>query len=65
MNSFKKYFDYERMGGGCGINNVHMAGNLEDWQRLIQKLNNLEQYDVNGRLKKYVKGLRPVLEQFV
>jgi len=28
MNSFKKYFDYERMGGGCGIQNIHMGGTL-------------------------------------
>ena len=28
MNSFKKYFDYERQGGGCGIQNIHMGGIL-------------------------------------
>ena len=28
MNSFKKYFNYTRMGGICGIANIHMAGTL-------------------------------------
>jgi hypothetical protein len=31
MNTFKKYFKYERWGAGCGIVNIHMGGNLEDW----------------------------------
>lgn len=41
MNTCKKYFDYTRAGGGCGIVNVHMAGNLEDWEKLEKKLANL------------------------
>jgi hypothetical protein len=32
MNSFKKYFKYGyNIGGECGISNVYMAGNREDW----------------------------------
>jgi hypothetical protein len=34
MNACKKYFDYTREGGGCGVVNAHMAGTLEDWQHL-------------------------------
>lgn len=41
MNTCKKYFDYTRAGGGCGVVNAHMAGTLEDWQKLEEKLANL------------------------
>ena len=41
-----------------------MAGNLQDWQQLEEKLYYLRQFDVNGELKKYVDRLAPVLEQF-
>ena len=64
MNTFKKYFDYE-MGGGCGIVNIHMGGVLEDWEKLITKLKDLRQFDVDGKLKLYVKRLIPVLDQFL
>jgi hypothetical protein len=41
MNTCKKYFDYTREGAGCGVVNAHMAGTLEDWQKLEKKLANL------------------------
>ncbi len=65
MNSFKKYFDYERGMGGCGIQNAHLGGTLQDWELLLSKLLKLKVYDVNGELKKYVNGLLPVIEQFI
>lgn len=49
----------------CGIQNIHMGGVLEDWEKLCTKLKNLEKYDLDGQLKAYVRGLLPVLEQFV
>jgi hypothetical protein len=41
MNTCKKYFKYTRLGAGCGIVNVHMAGTFEDWEKLETKLSNL------------------------
>ena len=64
MNSFKKYFNYVILRGGCGIVNVHMGGNLKDWQQIEKKLAFLRQFDVDGQLKKYVDRLLPVVEQF-
>ena len=26
MNTFKKYFNYTRVGAACGIQSIHMAG---------------------------------------
>ena len=34
MNTYKKYFEFERIIPECGIRNVHLGGTLEDWQRL-------------------------------
>jgi len=45
MNSFKKYFDYSRR---VGIQNIHMGGVLEDWEKLCTKLKILKKYDVDG-----------------
>jgi hypothetical protein len=64
MNTYKKYISYTREGGICGIQNIHMGGQLEDWQNLEKKLLSLRQYDVNGQLKQYVDRLLPVLNQF-
>lgn len=65
MNSFKKYFDYTRMICACGIQNIHMGGNFEDWEKLAKKVSYLNEFDVDGQLKKYVRRLEPVIHQFV
>lgn len=41
-----------------------MGGSLQDWQLLEEKLVYLTKFDVDGELKRYVSGLKPVLEQF-
>lgn len=65
MNSYKKYFDYTRMVCVCGIQKIHMGGCLEDWEKVNKKLSYLKQFDVNGKLKKYVERLEPVLDEFI
>jgi hypothetical protein len=55
MSSFKQYFSYGRMILGCGLNNIYFAGVREDWLKVNSKLKNLNQYDVDGELKKYVE----------
>lgn len=64
MNTYKKYVQYTRQGGICGIQNIHMGGDLEDWQNLEKKLLFLRQFDVDGKMKLYVDRLLPVLQQF-
>ena len=61
MNTFKKYFKYTRLGGGCGIANIHMGGKFEDWKSIEDKLYFLRQFDVDGKLKRYVDRLLPVI----
>lgn len=50
---------------GCGINNVYMAGEREDWVKIIQKLDNLIKLDVDGSLKKYISHMRVILNNFL
>jgi hypothetical protein len=65
MNSYKKYFDYTRMICICGIQNIHMGGTPEDWQKVASRLTYLKQFDVDGNLKYYIGRLEPVLDQFI
>lgn len=65
MNVYKKYFDFERCIPECGIQNVHFGGTLDDWQKLREKIQVFNTYDVNGELKKYVSHLDKILAKFV
>ena len=65
MNGMKDYFEYSRSFCICGINNVYMAGVREDWVKLQEKLELLEQYDVDSELKKYISHVKVILNNFV
>lgn len=45
----------------CGISNVYFGGIREDWTKLINKLNFLNKYDVDGDLTKYITNVRVIL----
>lgn len=66
MNSMKKFFKYtRRLGKACGINNVYMAGTREDWEKMIEKIEKMAQYDVDGCLKQYIIHTKRILEKFL
>jgi|SaaInlStandDraft_5_1057022.scaffolds.fasta_scaffold10161_2 hypothetical protein len=65
MDTFKQYFKYGRCIPLCGIRNVLFMGTLNDWERIIEKLNELSVYDVDGKLQKYVDELIPVMQQII
>lgn len=65
MSSFKKYFSYGRMICGCGLNNIYFAGKRDDWVKLLEKTVNLNKYDVDGGLKKYVSHMEVILKHFL
>lgn len=65
MDSFKKYFDYERCIPDCGINNVRFMGTLADWQNLLLKVSSLQSYAVTDTWYAYIKNIVPVIQQFI
>jgi hypothetical protein len=64
METYKHYFDYERVIPECGIQKIHLGGKLEDWEKLEKKLAALAEYDVDKKLKSYVEKVGPHLRQF-
>ncbi len=45
----------------CGIQNVHFGGTLGDWEKILKKTNELKDYDVDGKLKEYIKNVSLIL----
>jgi hypothetical protein len=65
MNTYKQYFQYTACCGDCGIQNIHFGGTLEDWKRVQAKTEALVEYDVNGKLKSFVKNVTAILAKFI
>ena len=66
MNTFKNYFEYGLMMTLCGIRKVHFLGTLDDWLLLREKAKQLQGLTMHkDEFSTYVKGLLPVLDQFI
>ena len=61
MCSFKKYFDYEMMCGGCGIPSIKLKGTVEDWEKIKEKVEFLSKYKINFWLSK----IKPIIDEFI
>ena len=61
MESVKSYFDYVALFIVCGIPSITLKGTPEDWQRVLEKTRQLEQYGLGG----WTKDLEPILKEFV
>lgn len=42
-----------------------MAGEREDWAKMIPKLEEMSQFDVDGKLKEYISHMRVILNNFL
>lgn len=60
MDIFEKYFRYI-MVAICGIPHVTLRGSSEDWERLAEKVEMLEPFDMPW----WLEHLRPIVQQFV
>jgi len=49
----------------CGIQNVLFGGTLDDWKSVLAKTQSLVEFDLDGLLKRYVKNVSIILEQFI
>ena len=65
MDSFKSYFEYERVFSSCGIRGVRFLGTEQDWMRLVEKANELGKLDLGRNWTSFIKGVLPVLTKFL
>lgn len=61
MSSVKAYFDFEVLIFSCGIPSITIEGTPEDWQKVMEKTENLRKYDLGW----WVDDLTPILNEFV
>lgn len=61
METMKSYFDYVVHYIACGIPSVTLTGTPQDWQKMLEKTQQLEKYAVGP----WTKRLVPILTEFV
>jgi hypothetical protein len=61
MASMKNYFDFDVGCVGCGIPRVYLEGTLEDWEKLLIKVQSLEKYD----LKWWTDNLQKIIKKII
>lgn len=66
MSSMKNYFDY-KICLSCGLSNVTLLGEVEDWQTLREKASRFLEFNIKelNHIDNWCKKLFPVLDQFV
>jgi hypothetical protein len=60
MDTYSNYFTYE-MGCVCGIPAITLTGSVADWERMRERIEVLETYE----LQWWIARLRPILEEFI
>jgi len=61
MESMKKYFKYKVVMVGCGIPSVTIEGTVEDWKKILTKLDFLSRYD----LEWWTSSLKPIVQEII
>ena len=61
METMKSYFDYVVHYLACGIPSVTLTGTPQDWQKVLEKTQQLEKYGIS----RWTKSLVPILTEFV
>lgn len=61
METMKSYFDYVVHTLSCGIPSITLTGTPRDWQKVVEKTQQLEKYGVGD----WTKNLIPILTEFV
>jgi Domain of unknown function (DUF4419) len=60
MDTYSSYFKYQ-MECVCGIPAIALTGSLADWERMRERIEVLETYE----LRWWIARLRPILEEFI
>ena len=61
MSSVKAFFDYSVIYLSCGIPNITIEGTTDDWQKVLNKTQQLRKYDLDW----WVDDLVPILNEFI
>ena len=61
METVKTYFDYVIHYLGCGIPSITLKGTPQDWQKVLEKTEQLEKYGMGD----WIKSLNPILTEFI
>ena len=61
METVKTYFDYVIHYMGCGIPSITLMGTPQDWQKVLEKTEQLEKYGMGD----WFKSLKPILTEFI
>ena len=61
METMKSYFDYVVHYIACGIPSITLTGTPQDWQKVVEKTRQLEQYGIG----QWTQSLMPILTEFV
>ena len=61
METMKSYFDYVVHYIACGIPTITLTGTPQDWQKVVEKTQQLEKYGVGD----WTQNLIPILTEFV
>ncbi len=61
MDVMKSYFEYIVSYASCGIPSITLEGTPEDWQKVLDKAQQLKKYGLDW----WVKDLTPILQEFV
>jgi hypothetical protein len=61
MSSVKAFFDYSVIYFSCGIPNITIEGTTDDWQKVLNKTQQLRKYDLDW----WVDDLVPILNEFI
>ncbi len=61
LDTFKSFFDYTVVTGICGIPAITLLGTIEDWEKIILKLNKLSNYN----LVWWTSELLPIIDKII
>jgi len=61
MDGMKSYFVYQVILIGCGIPRVTLEGTVEDWEKVLQKIKFIKQYDLNW----WTTELEPIVKEII
>jgi hypothetical protein len=60
MEAMSKYFDYT-CRTMCGIPSITLLGEVEDWQKIVNRVQNISEFDLSW----WTKSLEPIAQEFV